>query len=453
MKFIYNKRFTLLGCGISNLYLANYLSKYTDKIFISEQQDEQKVKSYIQQLSPKVKYECGGHTEKTLNCDILIRSPGIPLQHHIIKQAINNGITVTTELEVAYQILLEKLSCEPIIIAITGTNGKTTTTDLTGKICASYKKTVVCGNIGEPLIKFVDEIDKDTIVVVETSSYQLEDIIKFKPKIACLLNITEDHLEHHGSMQNYINAKLRIFENQTKDDYAVVNYDNEITRQVYHDIKIQNKILFSRTTDTAVHCWLNKNMYVNFRFNTVEEKLKVNTTLPGEHNLENILAAISCSLLIGIPKNNIEKIISDYRGVEHRIEFVRNINGVVYINDSKSTNVSSTIVALKSFSNPIHLILGGRDKGAPYTPLIPYIKQKVKSLLLIGEATEIIYEQLKSTNVEIYKCGTLENAVKKAKDIAKSGDVVLLSPACSSFDQFVNFEHRGREFKRIVNNL
>ncbi len=449
-----NKKIGLLGLGISNLSLANYLINLNNEVFVSEELPEEKIKNQLQQLNPLVKYEVGKHTEKILENDIIIRSPGISLHHPLLQKAFFKKIPVLTELEVSYQIIKQKLGNSPLIIAITGTNGKTTTTTLVGEIVSSYRRSFICGNIGKPLIDFVDEIQKDDIIVCEVSSYQLEDIIEFKPHIGCILNITEDHLEHHKNMQNYIKAKFNMFKNQTENDYAILNYDDKNIIEYQNLVTKSKKLFFSRTSKLTCGVWLDKeNMEANFVFNSNIKKIKINTTLPGEHNLENIIAAISCCILIDIPTSNIEKVISQFKGVEHRLEFVRELDGVVYINDSKSTNVDSTLVALKSFNGNIHLILGGRHKGAPYTPLIPFIKQKVKSLLLIGEATDIIFEQLKDIKVPIFKCGTLENAIKKAKEIAQKGDIVLLSPACSSFDQFKNFEHRGKEFKKIVNKL
>jgi UDP-N-acetylmuramoylalanine--D-glutamate ligase len=449
-----NKKIGLIGLGISNLHLANYLINNTDKVFITEELPKEKIETQISKLDPRVEYECGGHTEKILTCDLVIRSPGIPRDNFLLKQIINKGIPVFTEIELAYQILKQKIKKEPIILAVTGTNGKTTTVSLLGNICKNYKKTVVCGNIGEPFIKFVDDIDEETIIVIEVSSYQLEDIIEFKPHIGCILNITEDHLEHHKSIQNYIDAKFNLFKNQDNKNFAVLNYDDENIKKSVNKIKKSNILFFSTKTFINNGAWLDKkNSKVVINSNFDNSHIKIETTLLGEHNLENIAAAVCCSRLLNIPIYIIEDTIRNFKGVEHRLEFVRKINNVVFINDSKSTNVDSTFVALKSFVQPIHLILGGRDKGAPYTPLIPLIEQKVKTILLIGEATEVIYNQLKNINLPIYKCETLENAVKKAYEIAKPGDIVLLSPACSSFDQFKNFEHRGKVFKQLVNSL
>ncbi len=448
----------LVGLGKSNLSLANYLLNYTTKIFVTEILPEDKVKQQISLLDKRIKYECGGHSDKILLSDIVIKSPGIPQHHPLIQKISSKKIPILTELEVSYRIIVDKLSCRPQIIAVTGTNGKTTTTTLIGEIFLSYKKNnnvIVAGNIGTPLIDFVDKIKNDTIIVLEVSSYQLENIEQFSPRVACLLNIAEDHLDHHITMQDYINAKTKIFINQQESDFAILNYDDQYIRNINLNKFCAQQIYFSTTTKLKKGCYWDKEnrkiVFSNDEFGEIV--LQPQIKLPGIHNIENILTAVCCSILLNVPKEIVEQTISNFTGVEHRLEFVREIDGIKFINDSKSTNVNSTLVALKSFNEPICLILGGRDKGAPYTPLIPLITQKVKLLLLIGEATDIIYSQLKNCGVEIVKCGDMFTAVTTALRKAKRGDIVLLSPACSSFDQYRNFEHRGTEFKKIVNNL
>lgn len=453
MEIFKNKKIGIIGLGISNLHLANYLANFTKDIFITEQQPKEKVEN-LHLLNPNIRCEFGHHSDEILKTDIVIRSPGIPYHTEIIKKIIDKKIPIFTELEISFIILQNKLKNLPKIIAITGTNGKTTTTSLTGEIISNFKKTIIAGNIGVPLIKYIDEITEDTTIVLEVSSYQLEDIQQFKPYIGCILNITEDHLEHHLNMDNYIKSKFNIFKNQTKEDFAVLKYEDENIIRGLKNSNIKSTILYFSINKTDINgCWLKDKSTAVLKVNSKFEEIRINTKLIGQHNYENILAAILCSFLIGVPKEIIEKAIEKFKGVEHRLEFVRELNGVVYINDSKSTNVDSTLVALKSFEQPIHLILGGRDKGAPYSPLIPLINQKVKSILLIGEASNIIYNQLKSCKCELHFCETLKNAVLKAKEIAQPGEIVLLSPACSSFDQFKNFEHRGKIFKEIVNEL
>ncbi len=459
-----NKKVGFIGFGKSNISLAKFLLEHFLKeedteIFFTESLEEKKFVEQISKLNllnSKIQYEFGGHSEKILDCDIIIKSPGISNNNELVQKIKQKQIPIFNELEISYRLIVEKLNCIPKIVAITGTNGKTTTTTLIGKICGSYFKEVfVAGNIGVPMIEYYDKITNDSIIILEVSSYQLEDISEFKPYISCILNITEDHLEHHGNMQNYVASKSKIFMNQTKTDFLVLNYDNKIIYRMNIRNIIPKKIYFSTQTRLVEGCfWFNKSkkiIFVDEKFNETVLVPKIN--IPGLHNIENILASVICAFILKVPKEIIEKSISEFNGVEHRLEFVRKVDSVDYINDSKGTNVDSTIVALKSFDNPIHLILGGRDKGAPYTPLIPLINSKVKSILLIGESTDVIYSQLKYSRAEIYKCETLENAIKKVKSIAKRGEIVLFSPACSSFDQFNNFEHRGKVFKDLVNRL
>lgn len=455
IEFFSNKKIGFIGLGISNLYLANYLVKLKNKIFITEEKNKDDLKESLKKLDENIEVEFGKNSDKILDSDIVIRSPGIPLHNPLIKKILSKRIPVFTELEVSYQIIKSKLQKIPKIIAITGTNGKTTTTTLTGDIIKSfYSNVIVAGNIGVPLAKYIDEVKEESIIVLEVSSYQLEDIVEFKPDIACILNISNDHLEHHLTIENYILAKLKIFLNQKESDFAILNYDDQYTKSLNISY-LRSKILyFSLNQELKEGCFYNKkDKRAIFRYKNITKEILVESNLPGEHNLENILVSIMCGILSGVPKENIEKVIKEFKGVEHRLEFVKEIKGVIFINDSKSTNVDSTLVALKSFDKPIHLILGGRHKGASYSPLIPLIKQKVRSILLIGEAQQIIYSELKDVGVDIYKCETLDKAVKKAKEIAKSQEIVLFSPACSSFDQFNNFEHRGKVFKELVENL
>ncbi|MCX7957076.1 MAG: UDP-N-acetylmuramoyl-L-alanine--D-glutamate ligase [Endomicrobia bacterium] len=454
MEFLQNKKIGILGLGVSNLYAVNYLKRFTKNIFISEEKKKEEINIKAEDIDPSIEYEFGKNSERILECDLIIRSPGIPYHHKILKEIKSKNIEVFTELEFSFRILKHKLKKIPKIIAITGTNGKSTTTSLVGSIFSNFTKTIVAGNIGTPLINFIDDITEDTTIVLEVSSYQLEDIKEFKPYIGCILNITEDHLEHHLTMEEYAKAKFNMFKNQTPQDIAVLKYDDVNILKTNKNIKINSEILyFSIYQELSNGCFLEKEKNTAiFKNNKITKKIKIITQLPGDHNMENILASICCSIL-DIPTEIIEKTIFDFKGIEHRLEFVRDLDGVIYINDSKSTNVDSTSVALKSFNKPLHLILGGRDKGAPYTPLIPLIKQKAKSILLIGEASTIIYNQIKDCGIEIYLCNTLDNAVNTARKIATKGDIVLLSPACSSFDQFKNFEHRGKVFKCLVNNL
>lgn len=294
-----------------------------------------------------------------------------------------------------------------MIIAVTGTNGKTTTTSMAGR-ALKYAgcKTIIFGNIGTPVCDFIDKSDDETFAVMEVSSYQLEYTKKFAPHIAAVLNITPDHLQRHKTMENYSDTKSKIFINQKKDDFCIFNKDDKLC------LKISEK------------CTSRKRF-----FSVKENRKKINLKIPGLHNMENALALLEMLLAAGLPEKIILKSLSDFSGVEHRLEFVRELGGVKYINDSKGTNVSSTEVAIKSFSQPIVLILGGRDKGSPYTPLIPLIKKNVKKIIAIGEAKEKIFSDLKGST-DIILLDNMEEAVKKANEVAVRGDIIMLSRVC-----------------------
>ncbi len=364
--------------------------------------------------------EHGGHTLKDLeNTDLIIVSPGIHLDIPVLEEAKKRKIPILSEIELAFQLLKKP------IIAVTGTNGKTTTTTLIGEMLkAGGKNVAVAGNIGVPLVS-VDDSNLDYIVA-EISSYQLEAIHDFKPWIGLILNIQEDHLERHGSMKEYIKQKARIFENQTSSDYLIYNADDPLVVEMVKPAK-SKKLPFTK-----------------------QEKIE-KLHIPGQHNVENALAAKKAAELCGIGANVIKVVLETFPGVEHRIELVKEIKGVKFYNDSKATNPDSTIVALKSFPNKnIILILGGKDKGTNLKPLCAMVRQQVKQVVLIGEATERFQQ---NGFAEAVLAQNLEQAVNRAYQLAQAGDIVLLSPACASFDQFKNFEERGKLFKQYVQNI
>ncbi len=433
-------KIAVLGLGKSGIACANLAVSKGYDVFAS---DSGKLRTHKQMnLNKKVETEFGKHSKKVLDCDIIIKSPGLPNELEILEQARKNEIPILSELDFALNFAKPKK-----IIAVTGTNGKTTTTTLIYEIIKKgYKNTFVAGNIGFPISEVVTKLNSKSILVLELSSYQLEDSPYFRPNISISLNITPDHLKHHHTMTNYVKAKANIFINQKKQDYAIYNFKDKYLKKsilktkanivAFNDIKSKNCIYYKDKT-----IFLNKNKKLI--------KLNPKINIPGKHNIDNILAAIAASYIAGTKKSVIEKVISNFKGVEHRIEFVKEINGVKYYNDSKGTNVDSTKVALESFDNNIQLILGGQDKGSPYKPIFNLIKKKVKNIFLIGEATNIIKKQLKNS-APMIECKTLSNAIKEIHSISKKGDVVLFSPACASFDQFNDFEHRGREFKKFV---
>ncbi|MDR2709200.1 MAG: UDP-N-acetylmuramoyl-L-alanine--D-glutamate ligase [Elusimicrobiota bacterium] len=439
------KKVSVLGLGQSGKACANLAVSLGFSVFASDAGPKRIIKG----LNKEVVCEFGGHSKKVLEADLIIKSPGIKSDCAILKQALKAKIKVMSEMEFGL-----KFSKYKKIIAVTGTNGKTTVTDLIGKIIKShFKDSQVCGNIGMPVCEIANQTTKDTILTIETSSYQLEDSPEFKPNIAVFLNIDKDHIEHHKTMANYIKAKKIIFANQTKNDFAILNLDDKIVSKFTPRSKA---VFFSKNPLTKVQkAKLENFVYYDFgvlffqiqgRKFSIKPKIKI----PGKHNVENILAAAAAAFCAGAPKENIEKTISKYKGMAHRIEFVKNINGVSFYNDSKATNVSAASVALESFDKNIWLIMGGQDKKFPYASLADLVKKKVKGILLIGEAAPLIKKDLEHTTT-FYECNTLQKAVELSFKLAKSGDIVLLSPACASWDQFKNFEQRGALFKKIVN--
>jgi len=440
------KRVSVIGMAKSGIAAANLAHRLGARVLISELSPRNKHSSAIKRLRRGIKYEFGANSEILLDSDIIIKSPGVPSHIPIIKKAHHNNIPVIGEIEFANQFNPSKN-----IIAITGTNGKTTTTTLVGAIFKNSRlKTFVGGNIGHPLAETVLSLAPKTVVVLEMSSYQLEDAPTFHPHISAILNITPDHMEHHGSMKNYIAAKSRIFANQSGKDYCILNYDDMVCRALANKCPSQ-VVFFSRLKKLKQGIWCDNNVAV-MKYGKYKCSIPIDFKIPGNHNLENIMAAIAMTVVAGINPNVITKVVKGFEGVEHRIELARELRGVRYINDSKGTNVDSTRVALESFNAPIWLILGGRDKGSPYAPLKPLIKKKVAGILLIGEASPIIKQQLAGA-AKMYNCQNMEGALNFASKNAKPGSVVLLSPACASFDQYKNYEARGRHFKSIVKSL
>jgi UDP-N-acetylmuramoylalanine--D-glutamate ligase len=447
-----SKNISVVGLGKTGIAVVRYLNTIGAKhVFVSEMDTKTEYASEL--AGSGIEYELGMHSERIIkNTDLIIKSPGVPLHVPILKQAVKDKIKIWSEIELASQLVRPQR-----LIAITGTNGKTTTTTLIGELMknAGYK-TVVCGNIGDPLINHVQTIDNQATVVAELSSYQLETIEFFRPDISCILNITPDHLEHHETMDNYIMSKSHIFKNQDEHGYCIYDYDDELTLKLVKQKMVLGAkcrfVPFSTTKKIDNGLYFDKGNFVvdmsYFPKTVFDIKLKI----PGVHNIENSLVSIASAVISGVKRETITDTLAGFTGVEHRLEFVRRLNGVDYVNDSKSTNVDSTSVALKSFTNPLILIMGGRDKGSPYTPLKSLIKQKVRFLLLIGESTDKIYNDLAGTT-ELIRCVTMEAALNKSVELSKPGDTVLFSPGCSSFDQFVNYEQRGKTFKTLVGKI
>jgi UDP-N-acetylmuramoylalanine--D-glutamate ligase len=373
-------------------------------------------------------------------------SPGVPVDAPPLVQARALGEPVIGEIELAAQFFPGP------IVAITGSNGKTTTTTLAGEIVAtSGKPTVVGGNIGTPAISLVEGATAETTMVLEISSFQLETIQTFHPKIAVVLNVTPDHLDRHGTFAAYVDAKARIFENQGALDFAVLNADDPTCVELDNRVK-SGVVWFSRKKEVATGTFV-RDGRIYFRDATEHEVLPVvEIPLKGAHNVENVLAAVAVGVLLKRPPEKIRQTVQNFKAVEHRIEYVATVGGVEFYNDSKATNVDATIKALESFPANIHVILGGKDKSSDYTVLKDLLRERVKHVYTIGAAAEKIESQIKGST-DIVRAGTLESAVKLAAAQASAGDVILLAPACASFDQFQNYQHRGRVFKEAVQKL
>lgn len=392
-----------------------------------------------------VDIEAGGHrVENFLSADLIILSPGVPANIAPLIKAKERGIKIIGEIELAFHFL------NAPVIAVTGSNGKSTTTTLIGEIIrAEGKKVFVGGNIGIPLSEHVLSRRDTDCAALEISSFQLETIERFRPKIAVLLNISPDHLDRYESAKEYADIKFRIFENQESDDFAVINGDESWSEAILKDVK-GRAILFSRKKRVKNGVYAEDGWIIAAIDNHAEKICEVSGIgIKGVHNLENAMAATAAAFLYGCSRKAIVDALKGFAGLEHRLEFVREIEGVRYINDSKGTNVGAVIKSLEGFDEPILLIAGGRDKGSDFSPLRTLIKEKVKRLILIGEAREKIGSAVEDLTATIYS-GSLEEAVNIASKEAAKGDVVLLSPACASFDMFKNFEERGKVFKEIV---
>ncbi|OGS24730.1 MAG: UDP-N-acetylmuramoylalanine--D-glutamate ligase [Elusimicrobia bacterium RIFOXYB2_FULL_50_12] len=437
------KKTGVLGMARSGIAAANMAHSMGASVLVSEVREKKECAAALQQLAKGIRHEFGGHSKALLGCDIIVKSPGIHRDITILKKADGLKIPVVSEIELASRLITPSST-----IAITGTNGKTTTTTLMGELCKNAgRKTIVAGNIGDPLAAHVVSITPKTTVVLEVSSYQLEDSPEFHPDICAILNITPDHIEHHHTMENYALAKAKIFGRQSKDDTCVLNYDDPACRKLARSCP--GRVIFFSRKKIASGVYFHKGR-IEVRLPFAQYSLPAKLKIPGMHNIENAMAAVAMAAAAGIAEQVIKKTLAEFKGVEHRMEFVAEINGVRYINDSKGTNVDSTVVALRSFNKQgVWLILGGRDKGAPYKPLEPLIKKNVRGILLIGEAANKIRKEL-SGSTAFYFTGTLETAVELAASLAKRGEIVLLSPACASFDQFKDYEDRGRRFKDIV---
>jgi len=443
-----SKRVLVVGLGRSGAASAIFLQDHGAKVIVSDSKSEAQLQGDVPALLDRgISIETGQHSQRTFrDQDLIVVSPGVPSDQPQLQHARTLGIPVIGEVELAFRFLQGK------VVAITGSNGKTTTTTLVGEILSkSGRKTLVGGNIGTPVISLAGQSTPETMVVLEISSFQLESIQQFRPWIAAILNITPDHLDRHYTFQAYVDAKTRIFENQQASDFAVLNADDP-TCAALKDKAKSPLLWFSRKQPVESGAFV-KGDEIFFRRNGQEQPVlrRSDIQLKGEHNLENVLAAVAMTMVAGCGPLQVRQAVKEFRAVEHRLELVATINGVTFYNDSKATNVDATVKALESFPGNIHLILGGKDKGSDYSVLNPLLRERVNRVYLIGAAADKIAAQVQGSTV--VRSGILERAVRQAFDVARPGDVVLLAPACASFDQFENYEHRGRVFKELVQSL
>jgi UDP-N-acetylmuramoylalanine--D-glutamate ligase len=443
------KRVLVVGLGKSGVASALFLKSKGARVTVSDAKPQDQLKDEIPVLLDQgIAVETGGHGERTFgDQDLIVVSPGVPTDAPPLVQARALGANLIGEIELA------SLFFPGPIVAITGSNGKTTTTTLAGEVVtAGGFRSAVGGNIGTPAISLVEGATADTIAVWEVSSFQLETIRTFRPRIAVVLNVTPDHLDRHHTFAAYTDAKARIFENQRPEDFAVLNADDRTCVELAPRTRAQI-FWFSRTKIVKQGAFA-RDGNIFFRDHSGEREVMLVSEIPlkGGHNLENVLAAVCVGALLRCEPDRIRRAVRDFKAVEHRLEHVATIRGVEYYNDSKATNVDATIKALESFPANIHLILGGKDKGSDYTVLNDLLRQRVKRVYTIGAAAGKIESQIRGA-AEIDHAETLETAVKQAADVAKPGDIILLAPACASFDQFRNYEHRGKVFKEVVTGL
>jgi UDP-N-acetylmuramoylalanine--D-glutamate ligase len=442
------KRVLVVGLGKSGVASALFLKARGARVTVSDAKTEDELRAEIPiLLDHGIAVETGGHGERTFRGqDLIVISPGVPVDAAPLVQARALGESVIGEIELAAQFLRGS------IVAITGSNGKTTTTTLAGEILAAGGfPTLVGGNIGTPAISLVDRAQAGEFIVLEVSSFQLETIQTFRPKVAVILNITPDHLDRHRTFQAYVDAKVRIFENQQADDFAVLNADDPSCSELKNRTRAQ-VFWFTRKKEVQQGTSV-RDGRILFRDASGQREIMLVSEIPlkGAHNVENVLAGICVGALLGCKPERIRDTVKNFKAVEHRLEYVATVRGVEYYNDSKATNVDATIKALESFPANIHIILGGKDKGSDYTVLNPLLRQRVKRVYTIGAAAQKIESQIKGADV--VHAETLENAVRRASAVAQPGDIVLLAPACASFDQFQNYEHRGRVFKELVHAM
>ncbi|UCD55567.1 MAG: UDP-N-acetylmuramoyl-L-alanine--D-glutamate ligase [Candidatus Omnitrophota bacterium] len=445
-----DKKVTVVGLGKSGIESALLAKRQGAVVSVTDNSDAEDIRKNAESLKEKyIAVEIGGHTERFLSrTELLIVSPAVEKSSLPVRYAMERNIPIISEPELGY------LFCRGPIVAVTGTNGKSTVVSLLGEILRQAGTRVnVCGNIGNPLSGEIKNIDEITEVILETSSFQLEWIESFRPKISVILNVTEDHLDRYRNFEDYLAAKKRIFKNQAAGDVIILNYDDENLRTAVKPKKIPSKVLYFSARKKVDGIYLDKGNINIFLENKVKTLFGLgDLRLKGGHNIENILASVLVAILKGADIISVENTVKSFKPLPHRFERVREIGGIEFIDDSKATNIDSTYQALKSLDRSVVLIAGGKDKNLSYEKILPAIKSNVKKIILIGETARKMRESFKSF-VAVEEKNSLEEAVLAAYKSASPGDYVLLSPMCSSFDMFRDYKHRAEVFREAVNKL
>lgn len=443
-------RALIVGAGRSGMAAARLLSPVADRIIVSDSQAVDELGDIPRRIADMGGEFVGGAQEESLleGVDFVVRSPGVPWEIPVLAAARNKGYEIIGELELAYRVLPTDK-----IIAITGSNGKSTTTALTGVIFEEARiPHVVAGNIGRALSDAIVEVEPDSVVILEVSSFQLEDTVHFRPTAGILLNLSADHLDHHGSVEEYFNKKWRIFEAQTEDDWAILNGAEPLVYNGRH--RLNSKCLIFNGIDRkeqGVRSEAGRLVY-NFRGNEGTIIPEREIKLPGKHNKENAMAAATAAIAMGVSSTPIANALRSFRGLPHRLEIIDRVRDIDYVNDSKATNIASAVVGISSFNGPVVLIAGGKHKGGSFDELVAAVKVSCKAVVVYGEAAGAIASAIGDA-VQVEKCKTIPEAVKKASGLAKPNEVVLLSPACTSWDQYGSFEERGDDFRKTVLGL
>ena len=443
-----NKNIVVLGLARSGIAVSKFLRKRGCKVVVNDRKEIEDEVLLNELKSLGIEVILGSHPDDLINesVDYLIKSPGVPIDHEYVLKANSLGVPVINEVEVAYLSIPRDKNIK--IIGITGSNGKTTTTTLTYRyLKADGKKVILAGNIGYPLCSFIDDLEDDTIIVMETSCQQLENLDKFNPDVAIMTNIVEAHIDFMKTYDHYKYVKSKFLKNHTSDNIAILNKESSDLLEAVNGAKSTKKYFSSKDEISGAYLKDNKIYYYDEEIIDIKD-LK----LRGVHNYENIMASVMAVKEFGCTTSSIREVLKEFMGVEHRLEFVCNKNGRIFYNDTEATNIKCTQIALASFSEPTIVILGGLERGQKFTDLEPFC-QNVKAIVAMGQCKDRVKEFADNINVPVYVCDYITDATEKAYDVSSEGDVILLSPGSASWDQYKQCEDRGALFKEVANKI